>query len=179
MSVVAPVLDILDADLENSLARLFELLRIPSISADPAHADDVRRAAEWLAADLKTIGFDAASVRDSPGSSDGGRARPTGPAGAPHMLFYGHYDVQPVDPLELWENDPFAPAVKDLGAGRRIITGRGAQDDKGQSMTFVEACRAWKRVHGTCPAASPCFSRARRNRARRRWCPSSRPMPRS
>ena len=149
MTPVAPVLDALDADLENSLERLFELLRIPSISADPAYAADVRRAAEWLVADLESIGFEA-SVRDTPGHPMV-VAKAEGPAGTPHMLFYGHYDVQPVDPLELWENDPFAPAVKDLGAGRRIITGRGAQDDKGQSMTFVEACRAWKRVHGTLP----------------------------
>ena len=155
MSVVDPVLDILDADLENSLARLFDLLRIPSISADPAHADDVRRAAEWLAADLKTIDFDAA-IRDSTGHPMV-VAHGTGPAGAPHMLFYGHYDVQPVDPLDLWDSDPFAPAVRDLGEGRRIIAGRGAQDDKGQLMTFVEACRAWKRVHGTLPCTITVF----------------------
>ena len=155
MSRVTPVLDILDADLENSLARLFDLLRIPSISADPAHADDVRRAAEWLAADLKTIGFDAA-IRDSAGHPMV-VAHGTGPADTPHMLFYGHYDVQPVDPLDLWDSDPFAPAVKDLGEGRRIITGRGAQDDKGQLMTFVEACRAWKRAHGTLPCTITVF----------------------
>ena len=128
---------------------LNDLLRIPSISADPAHAGDVRRAAEWLAADLKTIGFDAA-VRDTTGHPMV-IAQGAGPVGSPHVLFYGHYDVQPVDPLDLWETDPFAPAVKDLGGGRRIITGRGAQDDKGQLMTFVEACRAWKQAHGTLP----------------------------
>lgn len=155
MSPVAPVLELLDADLENSLARLFELLRIPSISADPVHAGDVRRAAEWLAADLKSIGFEA-SIRDTPGHPMV-VAKAEGPAGSPHLLFYGHYDVQPVDPLELWETEPFAPAVRDLGGGRRIITGRGAQDDKGQTMTFVEACRAWKRVHGTLPCTLTVF----------------------
>ena len=74
-----------------------------------------------------------------------------GPAGSPHVLFYGHYDVQPVDPLELWQADPFTPALVEAGAGRKIITGRGSADDKGQLMTFVEACRAYKQVHGSLP----------------------------
>lgn len=151
MSDLAAVLETLDAQLEPSLERLFALLRIPSISADPAFATDCRRTAEWLVADLRTIGF-AASVRDTPGHPMV-VAHHAGPAEAPHVLFYGHYDVQPVDPIELWEADPFAPTIKDLGAGRKIITGRGAEDDKGQLMTFVEACRAWKQVHGTLPCA--------------------------
>ncbi|MCB1410934.1 MAG: M20/M25/M40 family metallo-hydrolase, partial [Rhodobacteraceae bacterium] len=67
-----------------------------------------------------------------------------------HVLFYGHYDVQPVDPLSLWHRDPFDPQVEDTPAGR-VIRGRGAADDKGQLMTFVEACRAWKAVHGRLP----------------------------
>jgi acetylornithine deacetylase/succinyl-diaminopimelate desuccinylase-like protein len=66
-------------------------------------------------------------------------------------LFYGHYDVQPVDPLDLWHDDPFSPAVKTGDAGTKVITGRGSADDKGQLMTFVEACRAWKEVHGSLP----------------------------
>jgi acetylornithine deacetylase/succinyl-diaminopimelate desuccinylase-like protein len=74
-----------------------------------------------------------------------------GPEGSPHVLFYGHYDVQPVDPLELWHDDPFAPALKEVEPGRKVITGRGSADDKGQLMTFVEACRAWKAVHGGLP----------------------------
>ena len=152
MSDLALVLETLDAQLEQSLERLFALLRIPSISADPAFAKDCRRAAEWLVGDLKTIGFEA-GLRDTPGHPMvvAHHAGPT--AGAPHVLFYGHYDVQPVDPIELWEAAPFAPAIKDLGEGRKIITGRGAEDDKGQLMTFVEACRAWKQVHGTLPCA--------------------------
>jgi len=151
MSPLPPVLETLDANLDASLSRLFELLRIPSISTDPAFAADVRRAAEWLVADLKTIGFDA-SLRGTAGHPIV-VAHHAGPAGAPRVLFYGHYDVQPVDPRDLWEADPFAPAIKDLGGGRKVITGRGAEDDKGQLMTFVEACRAWKRVHGALPCA--------------------------
>ncbi len=150
MSKIAPVLTRLDQDLENSLTRLFELMRIKSISTDPAYAKDCRRAAEWLVADLKTIGFDA-SVRDTTGHPMV-VAHHDGPAGAPHLLFYGHYDVQPVDPLELWTHDPFEPAVREVEPGRKVITGRGSSDDKGQLMLFVEACRAWKAVHGSLPA---------------------------
>ncbi len=141
-----PVLARIDADLPQALDRLLALLRIPSISTDPAHAADCARAADWLVADLRAIGFDATS-RPTPGHpvvvGHGG-------AGGRHLLFYGHYDVQPVDPLELWHRDPFDPAVEDSPAGR-VIRGRGASDDKGQLMTFVEACRAWKAVHGALP----------------------------
>ena len=66
-------------------------------------------------------------------------------------LFYGHYDVQPVDPLELWDHDPFEPRIETRADGTRAIRARGASDDKGQLMTFVEACRAWKAVTGTLP----------------------------
>ncbi len=149
MSAVSPVLDRLDKNLDQSLERLFGLLRIKSISTDPAYAADCRKAAEWLVAELKLIGFDA-SVRDTPGHPMV-VAHHEGPAGAPHVLFYGHYDVQPVDPIELWENDPFAPAIKQVGPDHKVITGRGSADDKGQLMTFVEACRAWKQVHGNLP----------------------------
>ncbi len=149
MSAIAPVLDRLDADLDRSLDRLFDLLRIKSISTDPAYADDCRKAAEWLVADLKTIGFDA-GLRVTPGHPMV-VAHHGGPAGSPHVLFYGHYDVQPVDPLELWNDGPFDPKLKELEPGRRVITGRGSSDDKGQLMLFVEACRAWKAVHGGLP----------------------------
>jgi len=149
MTSIAPVLDTLDANLDASLERLYGLLRIPSISTDPAYAAECRRAAEWLVADLKTIGFEA-SLRDTPGHPMV-VAHHDGPAGSPHVLFYGHYDVQPVDPLNLWENDPFAPALKEVSPGRKIITGRGSADDKGQLMTFVEACRAYKQAHGQLP----------------------------
>jgi acetylornithine deacetylase/succinyl-diaminopimelate desuccinylase-like protein len=149
MPALAPVLDRLDQSHDQSLDRLFSLLKIRSISTDPAYAAECRKAAEWLVADLKSIGF-AASVRDTPGHPMV-VAHHDGPSGAPHVLFYGHYDVQPVDPLELWESDPFAPAVKEIAPGRKIITGRGSADDKGQLMLFVEACRAYKQVHGQLP----------------------------
>jgi acetylornithine deacetylase/succinyl-diaminopimelate desuccinylase-like protein len=150
MLPLSPVLDRLDQNLHESIERLFGLLRIKSISTDPAYAAECRRAAEWLVADLTSIGFDA-SVRSTPGHPMV-VAHHDGPTpDAPHVLFYGHYDVQPVDPLELWESDPFDPALKDIGGGRKIITGRGSSDDKGQLMLFVEACRAYKQVHGKLP----------------------------
>ena len=150
MPALEPVLNTLDNNLDKSLERLFDLLKIKSISTDPGFKAECRKAAEWLVADLKSIGFEA-SVRDTPGHPMV-VAHHDGPsADSPHVLFYGHYDVQPVDPLELWENDPFAPAIKDVGNGRKILTGRGTSDDKGQLMTFVEACRAYKEVHGNLP----------------------------
>ena len=149
MTSLAPVLAALDENLDASLQRLNDLIRIPSISTDPAYGAECRRAAEWLVADLKSIGFDA-SVRDTAGHPMV-VAHHDGPAGSPHVLFYGHYDVQPVDPLDLWEADPFAPALKEIEPGRKVITGRGSSDDKGQLMTFVEACRAYKAAHGALP----------------------------
>ena len=151
---LAPVLDRIDADLPAALDRLMALLRIPSISTDPAFKPDCDRAADWLVADLAGIGFDARKC-PTPGHPMVVAHR-KGPAGAPHLLFYGHYDVQPVDPLNLWHRDPFDPEVQQDGE-RRVIRGRGAADDKGQLMTFVEAFRAWIAVHGDLPCSITVF----------------------
>jgi acetylornithine deacetylase/succinyl-diaminopimelate desuccinylase-like protein len=142
-----PVLARIDADLPQATERLLDLLRIPSISTDPAYKGDCDTAADWLVKDLQSIGFDA-SKRPTPGHPM--VVAHTGGEG-PHILFYGHYDVQPVDPLELWDRDPFDPQIEDTANGK-VIRGRGSSDDKGQLMTFVEACRAWKAEHGTLPA---------------------------
>jgi acetylornithine deacetylase/succinyl-diaminopimelate desuccinylase-like protein len=149
MSHLPAVLDHIDRELDASLERLFAWLAIPSISTDPAYAAECRRAAEWLRADLETLGIEA-RVREVPGAHPAVMGR-TEAAGAPHVLFYGHYDVQPVDPLNLWETPPFEPRLVTLPDGRRAISARGACDDKGQVMTFVEACRAWKAVAGALP----------------------------
>jgi acetylornithine deacetylase/succinyl-diaminopimelate desuccinylase-like protein len=148
MSDLDRVLAHVDADLDAAVARLFETLRIRSISTDPAFAAECRSCAEWHARDLAAIGFDAAA-HATPGHPVvmGRLADGAGPT----ALFYGHYDVQPVDPLELWTRDPFDPAIETRADGVREIRARGASDDKGQVMTFVEACRAWKAVAGRLP----------------------------
>ena len=146
------VLDHIDADLENSIARLLDLMRIESISTDPAYADECQAAAEWLVDDLNSIGFNA-EIRPTPGHP---MVMATGGEGGTHTLFYGHYDVQPVDPLDLWDNPPFEPALEDTANGP-VIRGRGSSDDKGQLMTFVEACRAYKEVTGSLPAKISIF----------------------
>ena len=143
------VLARIDADLDASLQRLFALVRIPSISTDPAYAADCKRTAEWLAEDLRSIGFDASS-RATPGHPMVVGHDRSGPDG-PHVLFYGHYDVQPVDPVDLWKTPPFEPTLVPQPNGDTWIVGRGASDDKGALMTFVEACRAWKAVTGSLP----------------------------
>jgi len=144
---LTPVLTQIDENLPSALDRLMQLLRIPSISTDPAYKGDCETAADWLVADLQSLGFPAAK-RATPGHP---MVVAHGEGDGPHILFYGHYDVQPVDPVELWDRDPFDPQVQDTDKGR-VIRGRGASDDKGQLMTFIEACRAWKQVHGTLPA---------------------------
>lgn len=140
------ILSHLDADAEPARERLFALLRMESISTDSAYKAECRKAAEWHAADLAEIGFDA-SVRDTPGHP---MVVAHSKGDGPHYLFYGHYDVQPADPLNLWSAPPFEPVVEDGPQGPEIRA-RGASDDKGQVMTFVEACRAWKAVTGAPP----------------------------
>ncbi|MEF2070390.1 M20/M25/M40 family metallo-hydrolase [Consotaella aegiceratis] len=151
MASLDSVLACLDLNLERSVARLGDLLRIPSISTDPQYASDCQRAAEWLAGDLSAIGFDA-KVHETPGHPMVVAHHP-GPTGTPHVLFYGHYDVQPVVPLDLWDSDPFQPELKTMPDGSKRITGRGSADDKGQLMTFVEACRAYKAETGALPCS--------------------------
>ncbi|MHC5113683.1 MAG: dipeptidase [Planctomycetota bacterium] len=143
-----PVLEHVDANLDAARERLFDLLRIPSISTDPAYAGETRRAAEWCCAQLADLGFDA-SVRDTEGHPMV-LAKHAGPDDAPHLLYYGHYDVQPPDPVDLWHSAPFEPIVQDSVHGGKIVA-RGAVDDKGQLMTIVEAFRAWLAVHGSMP----------------------------
>jgi acetylornithine deacetylase/succinyl-diaminopimelate desuccinylase-like protein len=156
MSQLDAVLERIDRDLDQSLDRLFALLRIQSISTDPAYKDSCRAAAEFVAADLNSIGF-SAEVRPTlghpivVGKSGNGKSDNGQTSGKPRVLFYGHYDVQPVDPLDLWTHPPFEPRIETLPDGRKIIVARGACDDKGQAMTFVEACRAYKAVTGALP----------------------------
>ena len=151
MTELNAVLEAAANDFDQSLERLFRLVRIPSISTDPAHAADCERAAQAIVDDLSALGF-RAKAHKTPG-------RPMvmahyAPKGArkdtPHFLFYGHYDVQPADPLELWKTPPFEPTMKTENGVARMY-GRGTADDKGQFMTFIEAARAWIATTGTLP----------------------------
>ena len=127
------------------LASYMEFLRIPSISTLPEHAPDCRRAAEWLADELRRIGVEHVEVSETGG-------HPIvygdwlGAQGAPTIVVYGHYDVQPVDPVELWESSPFEPIVK----GNRLL-GRGASDDKGQVHIHLKAAEALLAARGRLP----------------------------
>src|ERR1700739_2090914 len=140
------VLDRIDRDLDASRARLFALLRIQSTSTDPAYASYCRAAADHVATDLRGLGFDT-SVRPTQGhpvvvgkasgQSGKGSGLATADGKPPRVLFYGHYDVQPVDPLDLWATPPFEPRIETLEAGRKIIAARGPCDDKGPPTHFL------------------------------------------
>jgi acetylornithine deacetylase/succinyl-diaminopimelate desuccinylase-like protein len=135
-----PIIEALDRSYDEAVQRLCDLLKIPSVSTDPAYAAHVAEAAQWVADHLKASGLTADVCR-----TDGHPvvlARTTDDdvedPDAPRVLFYGHYDVQPPDPLEKWTTGPFEPTVRD-GA----IYARGASDDKGQVACFLEALRAY------------------------------------
>ena len=121
------------AQKDRFLAELLDLLRIPSVSADPAYAGDVRKAAEWVADNLQKAGADKVRLEETAGFPIVYGEKMVDPS-APTVLVYGHYDVQPADPLELWDNPPFEPVIKD-----GVIYARGACDDKGQVFMHVKA----------------------------------------
>jgi acetylornithine deacetylase/succinyl-diaminopimelate desuccinylase-like protein len=119
------------------LAELSEWLRIPSVSADPAHAGDVRAAGEWVCEFVRGAGGEADLVETRAHPLAVGEIRAsTGAADAPTVLLYGHFDVQPPAPLDLWESDPFEPELRD-----GYLYGRGAVDDKGNSYLMLKAAR--------------------------------------
>jgi acetylornithine deacetylase/succinyl-diaminopimelate desuccinylase-like protein len=155
MGDVSRVLQQIDADREAALERWREFLRIPSVSTDPSYNDRTREAAEWAAAQLREIGF-RAEVRPSDGQPMVVAHYPPPSADAPHAVYYGHYDVQPPDPVEEWDSGPFTPTIVDGPRGPRMVA-RGAVDDKGQVMTFIEAFRAWTAVHGQLPVGVTVF----------------------
>jgi acetylornithine deacetylase/succinyl-diaminopimelate desuccinylase-like protein len=126
----------ISANQERFLAELLDFLRIPSISADPVYAGSVRNAAEWLASNLKEAGLDQVRLEETDGFPIVYGEKMVDPA-APTILVYGHYDVQPADPLDLWESPPFEPVIKN-----EVIYARGACDDKGQVFMHVKAFEA-------------------------------------
>lgn len=150
-SALERVLQRLAGDEAAALERLFGLLAIPSISTDPAYHDACVRAAEVCAGALSEIGFDARVEPTSGKPMVVAHWRSAGRAPRNRVLFYGHYDVQPPDPLDLWTSPPFEPRLADDPQHGKVIVARGASDDKGQLMTFVEAARAWLAAHGELP----------------------------
>src|SRR6185437_10997375 len=146
MATIDDILSAIDAGQTAALERLFAFLAIPSISAVPAHFPDCERAADWLAAELGELGFEAAKRPASGRPMVVGHVK-AARREAPHVLFYGHYDVQPVDPIDLWRSPPFEPKLEAAPQGDQIVA-RGACDDKGQLSTFLEACRAFKPFGG-------------------------------
>src|SRR5580698_5275111 len=151
LETVDTVLRHADARLDQSREALFSLLRIPSISAQETHREDCAQAAAFVRDRLVALGF-RTEIRPTPGHPVvvGHLDGPPGYRG-PHILFYGHYDVQPPDPLELWHSPPFEPQLVDGPRGKRVVA-RGAVDDKGQTTMFLEALQAWHDAGGGIPA---------------------------
>jgi len=139
------VIDFVNTNRDRYVTGLKELLAIPSISALPEHTGDVRRCAEWLVGEMTRIGLEHVRIVETTGHpivcADWLHAE-----GAPTMLFYGHYDVQPVDPIELWETPPFDATVRD-----GELYARGAADDKGQVYMHLKAIEAHLTKHGRLP----------------------------
>jgi acetylornithine deacetylase/succinyl-diaminopimelate desuccinylase-like protein len=145
------VLDRLEAAQPQALQRLFRLLAIPSVSTNPAFHQSCIEAAECCAGELRDIGFEARVEPTMGKPMVVGHWRKAPSAKRPHVLFYGHYDVQPPDPVEEWEVPPFHPRLAEDPRYGSVIVARGASDDKGQLMTFIEAARAWLEINGELP----------------------------
>src|SRR5687767_4120895 len=145
-NVLHNVLKTIDAERQRAVAGLVEFLKIPSVSTKPEHSADMRRCAEWLRGKLESAGMKA-SVEET-GGHPLVLARNEHKAGRPTVLFYGHYDVQPPEPLELWTTPAFEPTIRKTAAGTDAVYARGAVDDKGQVWAHVEAIGAWQRQGG-------------------------------
>ena len=139
------VIDFINTNRDRYLDELKEYLAIPSISALPEHAQDVRRCAEWTADAMRRVGMENVRLIETPGYPVV-YADWLGAEGAPTILFYGHYDVQPVDPLNLWESPPFEATIRD-----GEIYARGAADDKGQIFMHFKAIEAHLKQNGRLP----------------------------
>ena len=146
-------IDAILSDLKNrqseAISKLFEFLKIKSISTDPAFKNECKVAATWIKKEIESLGLSSFLYNEGehplvfgmPAKADENK---------PTYLFYGHYDVQPIDPIELWDFNPFEPRLIDKD-GKKVIHGRGSSDDKGQILTFFEACRSVMNVYGDLP----------------------------
>ena len=139
------VIDFIHVNRDRYVDELKNYLAIPSISALPDHKDDVRKCAEWTAEAMRRIGLQNVRLEETPGHPAVYGEWLDAP-GAPTILFYGHYDVQPVDPVGLWTSPPFEPTERD---GR--VYARGSADDKGQLYMHVKALEAWLATSGELP----------------------------
>ena len=139
------IVDFINLHRDRYVEELKGYLAIPSISALPQHQQDVRTCAEWTADELRRIGMQNVKLIETPGNPVV-YADWLGAPGAPTMLFYGHYDVQPVDPVDLWESPPFEATVRD-----GEIYARGSADDKGQIFMHFKAIEAWLKQTGSLP----------------------------
>jgi len=139
------LLSYLDADKDRTLAELREFISIPSVSSQTDHAPDMRRCAEWISARLKAIGLEHVQVMETAGHPIV-YADWLGAPGMPTVLLYGHYDVQPVDPVDLWSSPPFEATVREGN-----LYGRGSTDDKGQLFAHFKAFEAYLKDNGKLP----------------------------
>ena len=149
MAMMDAVLSQIDASRRPALERLKQFLRIPSVSTNPEHKPDMVACARFLEKELSGIGLKA-RVMETPGHPVV-LARNEHKPGRPTVLFYGHYDVQPPEPLEQWASPPFEPTVRKDENGFEAVFARGAVDDKGQVWAHVEAMRAWQEKGGGLP----------------------------
>jgi acetylornithine deacetylase/succinyl-diaminopimelate desuccinylase-like protein len=152
---LAAVLEHIQSRHDAAVAQLSEFLRFPSVSADPARATDVKACAQWLAKKISATGL-TAEIVPTPGHPIV-LARNEHRPNRPTVLLYGHYDVQPPEPLEGWTTPPFAPTVRMTSAGTEAIYARGAADDKGQIWAHMEAISAWQSVGGGLPINLICL----------------------
>ena len=140
------IINYLDSNQNKHLEQLKDFLKIPSISSEPAHNEDTKKCAEWFAKHLTGIGFGNVEIHKTAGHPIVYAEDNTAGPDKPTVLIYGHYDVQPVDPLNLWETDPFEPTIRN---GK--LYARGTSDDKGQLFAHIKALEAHLAINNSLP----------------------------
>jgi acetylornithine deacetylase/succinyl-diaminopimelate desuccinylase-like protein len=149
MQELQAVLNLIDSNFKHSRDTLFELLRFASVGTDPAYNAECAKTAAWLETYLKSLGLAATQHATTGHPVVIGKSKHM--SEKPSILFYGHYDVQPAEPFELWASPPFQPEQRKGERGQMAFFARGAADDKSQLLTFLEASEAWIKTHGELP----------------------------